>query len=1617
MPKTITIEVAIDSSGAVTGGKVVNRQLNEIAASSKQATAETARQSNAVSEAFKVARRSLVSYYSAVLAFSGVKLLAGIADEYANIGAKLKLASGGTVAFADAQRQALRVAQETASELSTTAELIDKLSTSFRSLGGDAKTSFDVAVQLSETISKAVALSGAGAAAASAAITQLGQGLASGTLRGDELNSVLEQTPRLAQAIAKGMGVTIGQLRNLGQQGKITAKQIVEALSSQAAEIDREYAELPLTIGRAWTKLGNSVKSYIGIADQASGASRKIANVIDEVAGHIDDIVRAVVTLGEIVATVYAGKMIRWGVAWIANLRAQSTAVAVQGAAVEGWAVRSATAMRAASGAATAAYVAQSGWAVRTASSFKAAVANVGKLGIAFRILGSAIIGWEIGDYLQGQFQIVREAGAVLVTSLATAWEDLKYSFKLAWLIMKDTAIGAINEIREHMANVLAAMANVDRALPGALGDRAAAELDNWAAKIRPATSAAEDFKKTLGALNKEHAEAVTHINDMMDSMMAAATADQHAASATDGAKKSTADLVAETKKLLAQLGIGTQVTTAAAAATDKYAQAMQDARTAAADAVSAYTNKTLAPDVQALHDYEDAVRKVADAAGKQIARAEAQAAAGDKNVDVAKVEASAYQQVTDALDRMRPVYEKNLQLAREKMDVAGQMIQQMQQQTMLAGLNERDAAIARAGMELENQLRQSNLDLSQQQIDAEKQRVMAVAATTYDEQKAGEAQKQAAQDFVGYWRNALDSVSKAFGDLFTGGIKSFKDFGKSLKSIAQQMVSDIVAQFLRMRVLGPLFNSILGSIGGYFGYGGSSLAGTVLGIAGNYYGGGGTISPQGGYGGSAAGGGGVASYLQTGSALYKGYQYLGGGGVSLTGGSIVGNQLVTGQTAGYGIGGLNTGLPGGQVLYVNSAGQVVGSTTGYAPLGGSLNVGGGYAAGGYSVPYASIGGGILGAYYGYNHAGGGVGGVAAGVSYGALGAGLAGTAAGVAGGASIGAAATGAYGAIAGASWIPVVGWILAALAVVDLATGGKLFGTGERPFMAKSTLGVGPGGGTAQLSYVTQKQKALFGGHEWKEKAIAPTADVMAAADKLYDSVSKAMVQGAQKLGIDVPQMITASLQTQTNLDKHGKPEATKYVVEYMGRTWEEASADAAAQRIGAEAIVATVAASAGQVAQQIAEQWRSSADTLLDGAQMMLAAQSDIHKGNTLLALGADETLSSVTKLVQQMQADGETLAQTYARLAQANQQYLDFVAQFNDQIQGAGLAVSLAKINQTMQANIDQANALAQAAGLAGAREEDLANIHQTAAQQAADAMRQFTAAADQLATKLYATTGHTLAAVVQQIDALEGKIKSSVDLALGDLSPLTDQDKLDLALKGLRSGTTSADQVLSLGRQLYATGSDYTGLYNKVQEILGQPSAATAAGSDEINSTLDQLNGLVQQRDHLTDLANQAQRASDVQNLAGYVADLSTVSGQSYQQVADSLGFSLTDLAKDLGTQDVDAYLQHLSDQDIPGSLGKASNEIVSAIQGIGRDIVQALVGGPVTGKAASQSAGITIGGDDTATILQSIDTRLGNIEQHTGDTAGTNRDMATQGAVGNLRVNQGNSRNFRVAPV
>lgn len=222
-------------------------------------------------------------------AFKGIK----IADEFDTLNARLKIATSTTDEYVRAQQALFELSQRTRSSLTETIDLYSKIAGSIK----DAKVGQETLLQVVETVNQAVQLSGATTQAAQAALVQLGQGLASGTLRGEELNSILEQTPVLADAIAKGMGITRGELRKYGEEGKITAQQVITALQKQREEIDKQFQTLPLTVGQSLTLLQNSFTRLIGIVNNTSGATAGISSVIRDLADFLssDQVVGAVV--------------------------------------------------------------------------------------------------------------------------------------------------------------------------------------------------------------------------------------------------------------------------------------------------------------------------------------------------------------------------------------------------------------------------------------------------------------------------------------------------------------------------------------------------------------------------------------------------------------------------------------------------------------------------------------------------------------------------------------------------------------------------------------------------------------------------------------------------------------------------------------------------------------------------------------------------------------------------------------------------------------------------------------------------------------------------------------------------------------------------------------------------------------------------------------------------------------------------------------------------------------------------------------------------------------------------------------------------------------------------
>lgn len=205
-------------------------------------------------------------------AFSVTKI-AKASEEYTNLTNRLRLVTEGTQQLAKSQEDVFRVAQNSRQALDTTAQVYQRIAQNGKQLG----LTLDQVASVTETVAKTVALSGASTQAADAAMVQFGQALASGTLRGDELNSIMEQTPALAQAIARGLGVTIGELRTLGAEGKLTSDAIVTALQNQKGKVDELSNSLQVTAGQAITAFNNSLVVAIGKLDQATTASSKFA--------------------------------------------------------------------------------------------------------------------------------------------------------------------------------------------------------------------------------------------------------------------------------------------------------------------------------------------------------------------------------------------------------------------------------------------------------------------------------------------------------------------------------------------------------------------------------------------------------------------------------------------------------------------------------------------------------------------------------------------------------------------------------------------------------------------------------------------------------------------------------------------------------------------------------------------------------------------------------------------------------------------------------------------------------------------------------------------------------------------------------------------------------------------------------------------------------------------------------------------------------------------------------------------------------------------------------------------------------------------------------------------
>jgi tape measure domain-containing protein len=216
--------------------------------------------------------RSYVALLAGLAGIGAGKELIERADAFTRLSNQLRVATKNEEEFQAALKDVTEIANRTNSTLETTATLYSRVSISAKTLGLNQQQ----AAELTELISKGMQLSGATAQEYSSAVLQLTQAFNSGVLRGEEFNAVMEASPELMRRIAAGLGVAVGELRGLAEQGKLTAGTVSQALLSQKAVIDEVYAKLPITVDQALNKLNNAGVLFVGQLNQQYGATQKL---------------------------------------------------------------------------------------------------------------------------------------------------------------------------------------------------------------------------------------------------------------------------------------------------------------------------------------------------------------------------------------------------------------------------------------------------------------------------------------------------------------------------------------------------------------------------------------------------------------------------------------------------------------------------------------------------------------------------------------------------------------------------------------------------------------------------------------------------------------------------------------------------------------------------------------------------------------------------------------------------------------------------------------------------------------------------------------------------------------------------------------------------------------------------------------------------------------------------------------------------------------------------------------------------------------------------------------------------------------------------------------------
>lgn len=249
----------------------------------KKALGDATKDLDAFKASVNSAKNSLLGLVGISLSGAFIKGLIETADKWLSLNAQIRNSTSTSEEFVVAQQAVIDISRKTYTSLEANAGLFSKINLAIKAMGGDTKQSIGAVDQ----IAKLVALSGTSAEAAAAGIFQFTQSLAANRFSGQEYNSVAEQTPALLKAIYEGLGVNIGTLRKMAEEGALDTATVLAAIEKSTARTNAAFAKLPVTFSKASQNMANAWLEFIGKLNESESVTSTLGAGINLLADNM----------------------------------------------------------------------------------------------------------------------------------------------------------------------------------------------------------------------------------------------------------------------------------------------------------------------------------------------------------------------------------------------------------------------------------------------------------------------------------------------------------------------------------------------------------------------------------------------------------------------------------------------------------------------------------------------------------------------------------------------------------------------------------------------------------------------------------------------------------------------------------------------------------------------------------------------------------------------------------------------------------------------------------------------------------------------------------------------------------------------------------------------------------------------------------------------------------------------------------------------------------------------------------------------------------------------------------------------------------------------------------